>query len=238
VLAQAEVKLNALKSYQVRISRQERVEGQLQPEEDILLSIRREPKAVRLEWSNGSNKGREVIYSSSLDPRMIFVHQPSTALLIPSIKIPIDSPLVMKNSRHSITEAGFDTILENMRGSNAGRDKKVGERGELVYKGLETTKGLDQPSHHFVRRSVAGETWNVYLDPGTMMPKMVLAEDSGGNVIERYVYREVRDNPAELASNDAFEPDKRWGESRGLLSRLARGAVGPNLPATQERATR
>ena len=67
---------HALKTYQVKISRLERVNGQLQPEEDILLSIRRDPKAVRLEWSSGPSKGREVIYSSTLDPRMIFVHMP------------------------------------------------------------------------------------------------------------------------------------------------------------------
>ena len=118
-----------LKTYQVKISRQERVQGQLQPEEDILLSIRRNPKAVRLEWSNGPNQGREVIYSSTLDPGMIFVHQPSTAILLPSMKIPVDSPLVTKNSRHSITEAGFDTILENMRGSRAAADKKQTRAG-------------------------------------------------------------------------------------------------------------
>ena len=66
-------------TYQAKVSRLERVNGHLQPEEEILLSIRREPKAVRLEWSSGPSKGREVIYSSALDPRMIFVHMPSTA---------------------------------------------------------------------------------------------------------------------------------------------------------------
>ncbi len=83
ILSQAEARLDALQTYQVKISRLERVNGQLQPEEDILLSIRRDPKAVRLEWSSGPNKGREVIYSSTLDPRMIFVHMPSTAIPLP-----------------------------------------------------------------------------------------------------------------------------------------------------------
>ncbi len=64
LLAGAQSKLDKLKTYQVRISRRERVGGQLQPEEEILLSIRRDPKAVRLEWTDGPSKGREVIYSS------------------------------------------------------------------------------------------------------------------------------------------------------------------------------
>jgi Protein of unknown function (DUF1571) len=238
LLARAEVKLDALKTYQVKISRQERVEGRLQPEEDILLSIRCDPKAVRLEWSSGPNKGREVIYSSTLDPGMIFVHQPSTAIVLPSMKIPVDSPLVTRISRHSITEAGFDTILENMHGSKGAADQNQPERGELVYKGLETPRGLDGPCHHFVRRSVAGETWNVYLDLRSMLPRLVVAEDSGGDLIERYVYHEIRENPPDLALAGAFEPDQRWGDSKGLFSRLARAAVGSNLPTTTNTTTR
>ena len=76
ILSRAAAKLDALQTYQMRVSRLERVGGQMQPEEQILLSIRRDPKAVRLEWASGPSKGREVIYSSALDPRMIFVHMP------------------------------------------------------------------------------------------------------------------------------------------------------------------
>ena len=123
ILSRAEAKLDALQTYQMRVSRLERVNGQLQPEEEILLSIRREPKAVRLEWASGPSKGREVIYSSALDPRMIFVHMPTTAIPLPVMKIPVDSPLVMRNSRHAITEAGLDTIVENLRKSERGGDK-------------------------------------------------------------------------------------------------------------------
>jgi len=222
----------------VEISRQERVQGQLQAEEEILLSIRSDPKAVRLEWSSGPNKGREVIYSSTLDPRMIFVHQPSTAIVLPSMKIPVDSPLVTRNSRHSITEAGFDTILENMRGPKGAADQNQPERGDLAYVGVETPAGLEMPCHHFVRRSVAGETWNVYLDSRSMLPRLVVAKDAKGDLIERYVYREVRENPPDLASAGAFAPDQRWGDSKGLFSRLARAAAGSNLPTTTNSTTR
>ncbi len=123
ILSRAEAKLDSMQTYQMRVTRLERVNGQLQPEEEILLSIKREPKAVRLEWASGPSKGREVIYSSALDPRMIFVHMPSTAIPLPVMKIPVDSPLVMRNSRHAISEAGLDTIIENLRKSVRGGDK-------------------------------------------------------------------------------------------------------------------
>jgi hypothetical protein len=238
LLAGAEAKLDKLKTYQVRISRQERVGGQLQPQEEILLSIRRDPKAVRLEWTDGASKGREVIYSAKLDPRMIFVHHPGAAVVLPAMKIPVDSPLITKNSRHKITDAGFETIVENML--KARGDAQDDQRGGalLQYKGLKTPDGFDRRCHHFVRRSKTGETWNVYLDSQSMLPRLVLAEDSRGELLERYVYHEVRENPAELASAASFEPTERWGDSKGIFSRLARAAAGSNLPGPGDPTTR
>jgi Protein of unknown function (DUF1571) len=238
ILAQAEARLEGMNTYQVKISRIERVGGQLQPEEDILLSIQRDPKAVRLEWADGPNKGREVIYSSTLDPQLIFVHMPSSPIPIPTMKIAIDSPMVMRNSRHAITEAGFDTIIANLRKSRATATNDEPARDGLDYKGIETPPDLDAPSHHFVRQTPSGETWNVYLDSRTMLPRLVSAQDSRGELVERYIYREVRENPADLKTASAFVPDQRWGESNGLLSRLARAAAGPSQPAVSQSTVR
>ena len=229
ILSKAESKLESMRTYQMQVSRLERVGGQVQPEEEIVLSIRRDPKAVRLEWASGASKGREVIYSSALDPRMIFVHMPSTAIPLPVMKIPVDSPLVMRNSRHPITEAGLDTIVENLRKSERGGDATPTRQGGLKYKGIEKPSGLDRTCHHFVRVTASGETWNVYLDARSLLPSMVIAQDSRGAMIERYIYREIQENPTDLAAAGAFEPDQRWGESKGLLgdsppARLARTA--------------
>jgi Protein of unknown function (DUF1571) len=238
ILTQAETRLKSLNSYQVKFSRAERVGGQLQPEEDIILSVQRTPKAIRLEWTSGASKGREVIYSSDLDPRMIFVHLPTTGIALPAMRIAVDSPLVMKNSRHAITEAGFDTIVANLRSADGGNDRNQKDGGMLQYKGLEPPPGSIEPAHHFVRRARNGETWNVYFDARSMLPTLVQAVDSQGALVERYLYREVRENPTELASAGAFEPEKRWGESRNILSRIARAASGANLPSSSDSTTR
>ncbi len=182
------------------------------------------PKAVRLEWADGPNKGREVIYSSTLDPQMIFVHMASSPIPIPTMKIAIDSPIVMRNSRHAITEAGFDTIIDNLRKAQATATKGQQGHDSLEYKAIETPPGLDVPAHHFVRKTRSGETWNVYLDSRTLLPRLVSAADSRGELIERYIYREVHENPVELKTATAFVPDERWGRiERFALSPGARG---------------
>ena len=52
---------------------------------------------------------------------------------------------------------------------------------------------------------------------------MVVAKDPSGQLDEKYIYHEVIENPADLASADAFDPDRRWGESKGLLLPLRPG---------------
>jgi hypothetical protein len=222
----------------VNITRVERVGGQLQAEEDVLLSIRRNPRAVRLEWTSGQSKGREVIYSSALNDRTMYVNMANSSLPIPRMSIPVDSPLALRNSRHPITEAGFDTIIDNLVKYAEPKSARATE-GRLVYKGIERPKGLSEPCHLLERVSPRGETWQVYLETQTLMPAVVLAfQSESGEVIERYTYRNLKHNPAELASAEAFDPNKRWGQSGGLLSRLARATGAPAGASSGSTTTR
>jgi hypothetical protein len=239
ILTKAKSRLAAMPTYQVNITRVERVGGQLQPEEDVLLSIRRSPKAVRLEWAKGPSKGREVIYSAAINDRIMYVNMANSPLPLSRMSIPVDSPLALRNSRHPITEAGFDTIFQSLFQFQALKATDVPGLGKLVYKGIERPKGLDLPCHLIERASPQGERWQVYLDTRTLMPAMVAAyQTSNGELIERYTYRNLKPNPSDLASAEAFDPDRRWGESKGWLSRLARGAGASPGANSGQTATR
>jgi hypothetical protein len=239
VMGKARSRLEAMSTYQVKITRVERVGGQLQPEEEALLSIRRNPRAVRLEWADGPSKGREVIYSSAVNDRMMYVNMGNSALPISRMSIPVDSPLALRNSRHPITEAGFDTIFENLAAHEKPQTATSPGTGKLEYKGIKQPKGADQACHLLERVSPQGETWQVYLDTKTLMPAMVVAfRSSGGELIERYTYKNLKANPSELADLAAFDPDKRWGESKSWLSRLARTAATPGDAGAGQTTTR
>jgi Protein of unknown function (DUF1571) len=238
ILAQSEAKLRSLSTYQVKMSRVERVDGQLQPEEEVILSVHREPKEVRLQWTSGPSQGREVIYSTRVDNRSLFVHMPKSAIPLPTMKMAIDSPMVTRSSRHSIAEAGFDTIVENLRKSVDQVDAANTAQGRAAYRGIEKPPGLDRPSHVFTRRSPNGESWTVFIDARSLLPSMVVAKNPSGDLDEKYVYHEVIENPAELASADAFDPDRRWGASNGLLSRFARGGSAAASPSNGQSKVR
>ena len=222
LVAKARVKVDGMASYQVQINRIERVGGQLQPAEDVWVSIRREPKAVRLEWRNGSHKGREVIYSKSDPSGMMHVNLADSLVPVPKLSIPPDSPMVMKMSRHPITEAGFDTILGHIEATLSTKN----DGSKMSYDGLESPPAVGRPCHKLTRQTANGETWVVHVDAETELPAMVQATSGSGELLEKYVFKDVKPNPPELANASAFDPNQRWGSSLGLLGRLARASAG------------
>lgn len=235
LVAATRARLNGLTNYQVHLNRQERVGSTLLPAESVVLSIRRNPKAVRLEWPEGAHKGREVIYSATEHDGLMHVNMADSIVPVPRLSIAPDSPMVLKNSRHPITEAGFDTIIHNLEISLEKSKNGDPSGGKLSYGGLEQPAGVDRPCHKIVRVTPTGEMWLVYLDPNTQFPAMIQGNAANGDLLERYAFSAIKPNLADLASRDAFNPNQRWGEPRGLLSRLARGANGRNTP---ESATR
>ena len=75
-----------------------------------------------------------------------------------------------------------------------------------------------------------GETWVVYLDPETKLPSLFQGTAPDGNLLERYVFRDLKADLPDLAAADAFDPEARWGPSKGLFGRIARS---PEEPTTR-----
>ncbi len=221
-------RLEKLRSYQVAMNRQERVGDTLQPSEEVLLSIWRDPKAVRLEWPTGPHKGREVLYSAAASGGMMHINMADSILPIPKMTLPPDSPLVMKNSRHPITEAGLDAILarldETLKPHEAGT--AAGER--LSYDGTLNPPEIGRPCHKVSRVTATGETWIIYLDSATCVPTFVQEVAANGDLLERYVFHDFVADPASLAEASAFDPEKRWNSGRGFFGRIAQsGSANP-----------
>ncbi len=216
IIAEARQALDAMSAYEVSLHRQERVNGTLLPEEDVELAIRRRPRAVWLSWPNGPNQGREVLYRADEPGGAMHVKMANPAL--PRLSLSPESPLVMRNSRHPVTEAGLDSIVDGLE--NVLRATSV---GDLTYSPAESAQGLEGPQPCLQRTSPAGERWRIFFDQATHLPSLVEARDAQGQLLESYRFRDVRANPPALAAADAFDPDARWGQPRGLFGRIARG---------------
>ena len=63
---------------------------------------------------------------------------------------------------------------------------------------------LGRACHAIERHNAAGETWRYYIDAQTSLPAMVEGTSRSGDLLERYLFRDVRPDLPELASADAF----------------------------------
>jgi hypothetical protein len=218
MVAEARSRLDRATTYQAAMHRQERVGTTLLPAEDLIVSIRREPKAVRLSWPEGPNKGREAIYRADSGDGKMHVNMPNSGLPVTRLAFAPDSPMVMRNSRHPITEAGFDSIIRDLE-----QALQSPGTATVTYAGMETPAPLDRPHPCIVRTNAAGEVARVYLDPESRFPAFVEVKTATGDLLEHYVFRDIRVDLPELADAGAFDQEARWGPARGLFGRVARG---------------
>lgn len=226
IVAEARAALDRMASYQVAMHRQESVTGKLQPEEDVVLAVRRNPLAVRLSWLGGPHQGREVLYRADEPGGLMHVNMADSALPIPRLSIPPDSPMVLRNSRHPITEAGFEPLV---RGLEDGL--KATGADALSFAGLQTPSPLDHPHLCLVRTAPSGEVSRIFIDPRTHLPAVFSVDGPDGSMLERYVFRDLLPDPPELLATGAFDPSARWGPPRGLFKRVARGnSASPEAP--------
>lgn len=202
--------LDTMRNYRVDLDRQERVNGTLLPREQVILSVRREPFAVRLEWPDGPNKGREVLYSTTECQGMMVISLGVSLVPIPPMRLAPDSPMALSNSRHPITEAGLEWLLQNLKEqveAARGGDPAV---GVFTVEGPAEAPDFGVECAEIVRRTPAGECWRLLLDAETGLPVRLQATDAAGELLERYEFRRIEPNLAELDDAGAFDPAVRF----------------------------
>jgi hypothetical protein len=212
-------------SYRLHLTRQEKVGGRQQAEESVILSVRRQPLAIRIEWPQGSaNAGREVLYSDTECQGMLHVKL-SNGIAIPPMRP--DSALAMRSSRRPIHTAGLDPVLAETRKYIDAIRSGDPTPGVMTYEGLQTVDGSAAPHHAILRVTPEGERWLLYLDQASYLPAKVEGRDATDDVIESFRFDQIEFDPAELADAGAFDPAKRFGSGQGVggfLGRIAKAA--------------
>jgi hypothetical protein len=221
ILERANATLAQTANYQVDVSLQEQINGNLLPADKFQLKKRREPFAVRMVWNQGKDAGREVLFSPVETKGMIQIRMPKA--LIPRISMSPDSPLVRSKSRHPITEAGADSVVTRLATTLALLKSGKQNTGELKVERIDDPQLglLDRITH----RTVEGELWVADLDGNTGLPVTIHGIEADGQLIEHYEFRNYQLNLSELLAVEAFNPDALWGQNR-LFGRIARGTSG------------
>jgi hypothetical protein len=110
--------LSRLGVYQARVTREERVGNRMHGPDQVEVTVRESPRAVRLDFVAGPHKGRRALYDAKTRPREMLARE-SGALGLFSMWLSIDSRLVHRDTRHDITDVGFGAMIDAMHAEHA-----------------------------------------------------------------------------------------------------------------------
>jgi hypothetical protein len=208
------VKLNAdakasfarVKDYIGMFYKQERINGQLQPEQTIQIRVRQQPFSVYMKWL-GPQKfaGQEACFVAGKNNNQMRAKASGPLLgALGFINLDPRDPKAMANNRHPITEAGLGHLIEQIaEGTERERllppDQLTMAFGDYRFLNrpvtrLETTRKINN-GQFYAHRTV------VYFDRETRLPVRFEAYDwprpggqPGGDLLECYSFVDLKFN--------------------------------------------
>jgi hypothetical protein len=191
-LTQAETVLARVDSYTARFHKRERIDDTLLPDEVVRLLFKR-PFKVRLQWTEGPLKGRDVIYAEGWNGNRVRVHEKGFLGILP-LNLDPQGSLAMKNNRHSIVESGLGQLVEriaqNLRRGRAAGELQVRERGlEMLYgrrvKVMEGVLPKDPTKRYYCHRAL------LFVDTERRVPIRVQIHDTNDVLVEDYGFEDL-----------------------------------------------
>ena len=205
LITQARGSFFRVRDYMGTLVKQERVNGQLQPEQFIALRVRQQPFSVYLKWQGPKQfEGQEAGYVAGKNNNKMRAKAAGLAGTFGFVTMEPADPRALKQSRHAITETGIGHLIETIaRGYDLERrlpptqvqsrfadyafQQKPCTRMEVVH--------LDRGGPFYCYRSV------IYFDKEMKLPVRFEAYDwptPGGNpsgeLLECYSYIDLKFN--------------------------------------------
>jgi outer membrane lipoprotein-sorting protein len=216
LLAGMEAAYAGVQGYRARFVRQEVVGGVLRAREEALLKFLH-PGLMYLRWTAGPPAGREILFVPGRDDNRMLVHEPGWFSRLVTVAIPPDSPRVLRESRHPVTDIGIGRLIELIQ-DNAGRAAAAGEltlRDGGVVTGaagemrrLEAVLSRQGQGRYYCHRLELG------VALGSGLPVRATIYDWDDRKVADYEYLDLELNPALTAGDfDAGNPEygfPRW----------------------------
>ena len=203
-LRRAEQKISRVESYVAVFHKQERIRGKLTQAETMLFKFKK-PYKVYMKWIKEPYNGRESLYVEGCNKNLIKVHE--CALLGLDLNLDPRGSLVMKGSRHPITDSGIENVVNLI-----GRELRKGiKKGEISIRKQveETIYGRDTRKIEVVFPESSARGYYCYravinIDVESELPIRVQIFDWDDRLVENYGYEAVALN-AGLTDAD-FDP--------------------------------
>jgi len=183
--------------YTARFARQERISGTLRPREEALLKFQR-PGRIYLRWVAGPPKGREILFAKGRGDDRVLVREPGVLSGLFTLVMAPDSPRVLRQSRHPITDVGLGRLIELL----VTNTRRASQRGELTLldRGVTEESGRRERQLEGVLPRDPGKGYYCYrvlvsVDLESGLPVTATIFDWDDRMVADYAYRELRLNP-------------------------------------------
>jgi hypothetical protein len=206
LIADARASFSRVKDYMGTLVKEERVGGQLQPEQYIAFRIRQQPFSVYLKWTGPKQfDGQEAMYVAGKNGNKMRAKAASgLAAAMGFVSLDPTDPRALRHSRHAITESGIGNLIETIaRGHEAERNLPPGQ-SQTTYRefmfqqkpcvGIENVHKVNNGQFYCYRTVV-------YFDKQTKLPVRFEAYDwpkaggpAGGDKLECYSYIDLKFN--------------------------------------------
>ncbi|MBI2524595.1 MAG: DUF1571 domain-containing protein [Candidatus Rokubacteria bacterium] len=219
VLLGMEAAYATVERYTARFARQEVVAGDRRPREEALVKFQR-PDRMYLRWIEGPPKGRELLFVRGRHGDRALIHGPGILAGLFTVLLAPDSPRVLSESRHPITDVGLGRLIDLILGSM----RRAQERGELVLRdaGLVEEGGrrgrrieMRVPRGAGPGEDVRGAV--ITIDGASGLPVAAILSDEAGRPVAEYAYTDLRLNPP-LSPLDFDPANPAYGFPRWRLS--------------------
>jgi len=209
-----------VQSYTARFVRQEVVGGALRPREEALLKFQR-PGLMYLRWIAGPPEGREILFVPGRNDNRMLVREPGLLSSLVTVAMAPDSPRVLRESRHPVTDVGIGRLIELIV-DNA---RRAAAAGELTLKDHGIATGPEGSARRLeagLPRDGQGRYYCYRLElavaTGSGLPVRATIYDWGERMVADYEYLDLKLNPVLTAGDfDAANPE--YGFPRWRLSR-------------------
>ena len=209
-----------VEGYTARFVRREVVEGTLRPREEALLKFQK-PGLIYLRWVAGPPAGREILFVPGQNDDRMLVREPGLLASLATIVMAPDSPRVLEESRHPVTDIGIGRliglILDNARRAAAAGDLVVRDLGasagpEGPGRGVEMVLPAQADKGYYCRRLA------VVIGESSGLPLRAVVYDWADRMVAEYGYLDLKlDPPIGARDFDPANPEyafPRWKISR------------------------
>jgi Protein of unknown function (DUF1571) len=198
-----------IQGYSCILHKQERINGELQPSEDIELFVRAQPFSVFMHWLRGQRLADSALYVEGQNDGKMLAHPAGLAgALVKVVARDPNGPDAKQSGRYPITDAGLKNGL--LRTYKTWKEAQEEGTLHVDYLGVRKVRESNDRLCYTLRRKYekpaedGTDEVTVYIDKDNWFQIRSVIRDKEGRLIGDYIFRNIELNPK--FKPNQFEP--------------------------------